>query len=106
MTLLIAALWGVFAVAFALMYHFLPDRRVHWRRALAGGVGVERVRGRVRVGGDLGALAGFIQLGRLHQQPVALGVRRERVKVPRESPVERNRLHDLADPSPDQVRRR
>jgi membrane protein len=27
----------VYAVAFALMYHFLPDRRVHWRRALAGG---------------------------------------------------------------------
>jgi membrane protein len=29
--------WLVYAVGFALMYHFLPDRRVHWRRALAGG---------------------------------------------------------------------
>jgi len=31
------AAWFAYAVAFALMYHFLPDRRVHWRRALAGG---------------------------------------------------------------------
>ena len=29
--------WTVYAIAFALMYHYLPDRRVHWRRALAGG---------------------------------------------------------------------
>jgi len=29
--------WGVYATAFALMYHFLPDRRVAWRRAFAGG---------------------------------------------------------------------
>ncbi len=27
----------VYAIAFAFMYHFLPDRRVHWRIALAGG---------------------------------------------------------------------
>lgn len=27
----------VYAIAFAFMYHFLPDRRVHWRTALAGG---------------------------------------------------------------------
>lgn len=27
----------VYALAFALMYHFLPDRRVRWRLALAGG---------------------------------------------------------------------
>ena len=29
--------WLVYGVAFALTYHFLPDRRVHWRRSLAGG---------------------------------------------------------------------
>jgi membrane protein len=29
--------WLVYALAFALTYHFLPDRRVHWRRSLAGG---------------------------------------------------------------------
>ena len=27
----------VYALAFALMYHFMPDRRVQWRLALAGG---------------------------------------------------------------------
>lgn len=27
----------VYAIAFAFMYHFLPDRRVRWRLALAGG---------------------------------------------------------------------
>jgi membrane protein len=31
------AAWLVFAGAFALTYSFMPDRRVHWRRALAGG---------------------------------------------------------------------
>jgi membrane protein len=31
------ATWGVYALAFALMYHYLPDRRVGWHRALAGG---------------------------------------------------------------------
>jgi membrane protein len=31
------ASWAVYATAFALMYHFLPDRRVAWRRAFAGG---------------------------------------------------------------------
>jgi membrane protein len=29
--------WVVYATAFALMFHFLPDRRVAWRRAFAGG---------------------------------------------------------------------
>ena len=29
--------WGIYATAFALMYHFLPDRRVAWRRAFVGG---------------------------------------------------------------------
>lgn len=28
----------VYAITFALMYHFLPDRRVRWRLALVGGV--------------------------------------------------------------------
>lgn len=27
----------VYALAFALLYHYLPDRRVHWRQALLGG---------------------------------------------------------------------
>lgn len=31
------AAWFVYALAFALMYHYLPDRRVGWRRALGGG---------------------------------------------------------------------
>ena len=29
--------WVVYGLAFALTYHFMPDRRVHWRRSLAGG---------------------------------------------------------------------
>jgi membrane protein len=29
--------WGVYATAFALMYHYLPDRRVQWHRAFVGG---------------------------------------------------------------------
>ena len=32
-----AAAWLVYALGFALMYHYLPDRRVGWRRAFAGG---------------------------------------------------------------------
>ena len=32
-----AATWLVYAFAFALMYHYLPDRSVGWRRALGGG---------------------------------------------------------------------
>jgi membrane protein len=32
------AAWLVYALAFALMYHYLPDRRVGWRRALGGGM--------------------------------------------------------------------
>ena len=31
------ATWLVYALAFALMYHYLPDRSVGWRRALGGG---------------------------------------------------------------------
>lgn len=31
------AAWLVYALAFALMYHYLPDRRVGWKRALGGG---------------------------------------------------------------------
>lgn len=29
--------WIVYAISFALMYHYLPDRRVGWHRALVGG---------------------------------------------------------------------
>jgi membrane protein len=29
--------WLVYATSFALMYHYLPDRRVQWRRAFVGG---------------------------------------------------------------------
>lgn len=32
------ATWLVYAVGFALMYHYLPDRSVGWRRAFAGGL--------------------------------------------------------------------
>lgn len=28
---------GLYTVAFALLYHWLPDRRVHWKQALIGG---------------------------------------------------------------------
>lgn len=31
------ASWFVYAIGFALMYHYLPDRSVGWRRALQGG---------------------------------------------------------------------
>jgi membrane protein len=31
------AAWLVYALGFALMYHYLPDRRVGWRRAFGGG---------------------------------------------------------------------
>lgn len=31
------ATWSIYALSFALMYHYLPDREVGWRRALAGG---------------------------------------------------------------------
>jgi len=31
------ATWCIYALSFALMYHYLPDRSVGWRRALAGG---------------------------------------------------------------------
>ena len=31
------AAWLVYAIGFALMYHYLPDRSVGWRRALQGG---------------------------------------------------------------------
>ena len=30
--------WLIYALAFALMFHYLPDRRVGWRCALVGGV--------------------------------------------------------------------
>lgn len=32
-----ATTWLVYALSFALMYHYLPDRSVGWRRALQGG---------------------------------------------------------------------
>src|SRR5678815_3468181 len=31
------ATWLVYALGFAFMYHYLPDRRVKWSRALGGG---------------------------------------------------------------------
>ncbi len=31
------AAWCVYAIGFALMYHYLPDRSVGWKRALGGG---------------------------------------------------------------------
>lgn len=31
------ATWSTYALGFALMYHYLPDRQVGWRRSLGGG---------------------------------------------------------------------
>ena len=31
------ATWSIYALSFALMYHYLPDRSVGWRRSLGGG---------------------------------------------------------------------
>ncbi|WP_407353070.1 YihY/virulence factor BrkB family protein [Luteimonas sp. R10] len=33
-----ASAFALYALAFALLYHYLPDRRVGWRRALLGGL--------------------------------------------------------------------
>ena len=33
----LAATWCLYSLGFAFMYHFLPDRRVGWRHAIAGG---------------------------------------------------------------------
>ncbi len=33
----LATTWSLYSLGFAFMYHFLPDRRVGWRHALAGG---------------------------------------------------------------------
>ena len=32
-----AVTWSLYSLGFAFMYHFLPDRRVGWRHAMAGG---------------------------------------------------------------------
>jgi membrane protein len=44
--------WCVYAIGFALMYHYLPDRRVGWHRALGGGAATALlfVFGRVAIG--------------------------------------------------------
>jgi membrane protein len=49
--------WLVYGFAFALTYHFLPDRRVHWRRSLAGGALTSALflLGRALIGWYLGA---------------------------------------------------
>lgn len=51
-----AAAWLVYALAFALMYHYLPDRRVGWRRALGGGAATALLflLGRAAIGWYLG----------------------------------------------------
>jgi len=50
------ATWLVYALAFALMYHFLPDRSVGWRRALGGGAATALLflLGRAAIGWYLG----------------------------------------------------
>lgn len=50
------AAWLVYTLAFALMYHYLPDRRVGWRRAFGGGAATALmfVVGRVAIGWYLG----------------------------------------------------
>ncbi|MGN6112000.1 MAG: YihY/virulence factor BrkB family protein [Luteimonas sp.] len=51
------ATWLVYALAFALMYHFLPDRSVGWRRALGGGLATALLflLGRAAIGWYLGS---------------------------------------------------
>lgn len=46
------ATWSIYALSFALMYHYLPDRSVGWRRALGGGAAtaVLFVLGRAAIG--------------------------------------------------------
>jgi membrane protein len=48
--------WLVYAMAFALMYHYLPDRPVGWQRALGGGAATALlfVLGRAAIGWYLG----------------------------------------------------
>ena len=50
------ATWLVYAFAFALMYHYLPDRPVGWRRALGGGAATALLflLGRAAIGWYLG----------------------------------------------------
>jgi membrane protein len=52
----IVASWLVYALGFALMYHYLPDRRVGWRRALGGGAATALMflLGRAAIGWYLG----------------------------------------------------
>jgi membrane protein len=51
-----AAAWLVYALGFALMYHYLPDRRVGWRRAFGGGAATALLflLGRAAIGWYLG----------------------------------------------------
>jgi membrane protein len=51
------ATWLVYAVAFGLMYHYLPDRSVGWRRALGGGAATALLflLGRAAIGWYLGS---------------------------------------------------
>ena len=50
------AAWLVYMLAFALMYHYLPDRRVGWKRAVGGGAAtaVLFLVGRAAIGWYLG----------------------------------------------------
>ena len=52
-----AATWLVYALAFALMYHYLPDRSVGWRRAFGGGAATALLflLGRAAIGWYLGS---------------------------------------------------
>jgi membrane protein len=51
------ATWLVYALSFALMYHYLPDRSVGWRRALGGGLATALLflLGRAAIGWYLGS---------------------------------------------------
>lgn len=50
------AAWLVYMLAFALMYHYLPDRRVGWKRAIGGGAATAAMFlfGRAAIGWYLG----------------------------------------------------
>ena len=66
--------WLVYASSFAVMFRFLPDRRVHWRRALIGGAVTSALflLGRALIGWYLGQLPATATYGSMGTMALAL----------------------------------